>query len=85
MAFQTVTGTAPGFWANALINGDWSQLDVAESRQCSQFRDWLTSPDPRGSVVSCSDDSFFAHRHDATQFGVLAADCLTYTALINVE
>ena len=83
MALAIVKGTAPAYWASYLINGDGSSLDGEEQAQADKFRAWLVSPDPRGSVVSCSDESFFAHRHDATQFGVLAADCVTYEALIN--
>lgn len=85
MALQTITGVAPSHWASALINGDWSAISTEESIQVSRFRDWLLSGDSRGSVVSCSEESFFAHRHDATQFGVLAADCVTYQALVNSE
>lgn len=83
MALATITGTAPSFWANALINGDWSQISTEESIQVSKFRDWLISGDSRGSIVSCGDE-FFSRHHDATQFGVLSATCCEYTALVDI-
>lgn len=76
----TVTGTAPAYWASYLINGDASGIDDSDVEQADKFAAWLG-----GNIVSCSDDSFFAHYHDARQFGTLAADCLEYTALIHTE
>lgn len=80
---MTVTGTAPAAWASYLINGDGSGLEADEADKAERFADWLVSGQwQTGSIVSCSDDEFFCHRHDATQFGALAAMCVTYTALV---
>lgn len=85
MTLAIVSGTAPDYWASFLINGDGSSLDGEEQAKASKFRDWLVSGDSRGSIVSCSEEPFFVHQHDAAQFGVLPAMCVTYDALINAE
>lgn len=72
-----ISGSAPDYWASYLVNGDASALEAEEKAQADRFAEWLG-----GAIVDCSEDSFFAHRHDATQFGVLAATCCTYTALV---
>lgn len=77
--FETVTGTAPSYWACYFINGDAGDMSDAEIAQADAFADWLG-----GSIVSC-EDADFCHHHDATQFGVGGADCQTYTALIDRE
>ncbi len=79
MALQLVTGDAPAYWASALINGDWSGLDEAEKGQAIAFVTWLGA-----WPVSC-DPAGFKRVHDATQFGALAADCETYSALVEGE
>jgi hypothetical protein len=51
-------------------------MEDSEIAQADKFAAWLG-----GSIVSC-DDAGFMRWHDAAQFGVLASDCRTYTALI---
>ena len=72
-----VEGTAPVYWACYLVNGDPEGLSDADRVAADSFVDWLG-----GRVVTCSEESFFTRHHDAKRFGVLAADCFTYTALI---
>lgn len=74
--FETITATAPSYWASYLINGDASGMDDGEIARADAFAAWLC-----GDIVDCEDDGF-RHWHDARQFGVLAADCCVYTALI---
>jgi hypothetical protein len=76
MAFETVTATAPSHWASYFINGDDSGMDDFETAQADAFADWLG-----GNIGDC-EDAGFIHHHDARSFGALAADCQTYTALI---
>jgi hypothetical protein len=77
MALETVTGTAPSYWASYFINGDSSGMDESEIRQADAFAKWLG-----GSIVDCGEESEFMSWHDARQFGTLAANCCTYTALV---
>lgn len=84
MTLSTLTATAPSHWANALINGDWSEITSDEAIQINKFRDYLISGDPSGSIVSC-EDAGFMWNHEATQFGALASDCQTYVALVDME
>jgi hypothetical protein len=88
--------TGPAFWASYFINGDASSFDYSntpdnpdagdnEQSQADAFLKWACGtddPNTHGEIVSCSDESFFAWRHDATQFGALACDCVEYTVLI---
>jgi hypothetical protein len=76
MPLETVTATAPSYWACYFINGDAGDMSDNEIAQADAFADWLG-----GSIVDCEDCGFL-HWHDARRFGVLAADCSTYTALI---
>lgn len=60
-----LTYELPAYWASALINGDYSGLDSAETKQLNE---WLESEGyPR--FVSCSDESYFSHSNDATDLG----------------
>jgi hypothetical protein len=74
--FETVSATAPSYWACYFINGDCGDMEDSEIAQADAFAAWLG-----GSIVDAVDAGFI-HWHDARQFGVLAADCQTYTALI---
>ncbi|KRR22149.1 DUF6926 domain-containing protein [Bradyrhizobium retamae] len=78
MALITVTGTAPSYWACYFINGDASGLDEEEIQQADKFIEWLGA-----TPCSCEDDVGFLNWHDARRVcGTLAADCYTYTALV---
>ena len=78
--FETVTGTAPSYWAVYFINGDSSGMEDSEIEQADKFAEWLG-----GNIVSCEDEGFMSS-HDAMRVcGTLAADCSTYTALIEKQ
>jgi uncharacterized protein involved in tolerance to divalent cations len=64
--------TLPAYYASALINGDRSGMSDEETQELDA---WLVSNKP-GACVSCSDESFFAWRNDATKVG---GACLTFT------
>lgn len=78
--FETVTGTAPSYWACYLINGDADGMEDEEIAQAGAFEAWLG-----GRIVDC-EDAGFIHGHDARFIvgAAYAADCQTYTALIEV-
>ena len=76
---ETVTATAPSHWAVYFINGDATGMEDEDIAQADAFADCLG-----GHIVDC-EDAGFIHWHDARQFGVLASDCQTYTALIETE
>ena len=77
---NTVTGTAPSHWASYFINGDPSGMTDGEIEQADKFQSWLCGTE--GYIVDCSNQSEFITYHDARRFGVLAADCYTYTAIV---
>jgi hypothetical protein len=72
-----VKGTAPRYWAPYFINDDASGMEDDEIAQADKFADWLG-----GRIVGC-EAAGFLNWHDARQFGVLAADCYTYSAIID--
>lgn len=79
MALETVTGTAPDYWACYFINGDSGDMSESELRAADQFAAWL------GAVPCDCEEAGFLRYHDAAQFWPFAANCQTYTALIQTE
>ena len=79
MALETVTGTAPSHWACYFINGDSDSMSEVEERAADQFAAWL------GGIPCDCEEAGFIRYHDASQFWPFAADCQTYTALIQTE
>lgn len=83
MALETVTGTAPSYWACYFINGDSGDMTPEEIAAADQFAAWLGA-----CPCDCSPEEEspgFLRWHDAAQFWPYAADCLTYTALIHKD
>jgi hypothetical protein len=81
---EVIEVIGPASWASYFINGD-DGFDYYNTRdnpdagdkelaQADAFAEWCG-----GYIVGCSEESFFSSRHDASQFGVLACDCLVYT------
>jgi len=79
MALETISGTAPSYWACYFINGDDCGLSEAELQAADKFAAWLG-----GCPVDCEEAGFLRY-HGAAQFWPYAADCQTYTALIQSE
>jgi len=71
---ETTEYLLPEFWATALFYGDESGMS---DEDIAALDAWLKANDP-GYCVSCSEESEFAWRHDASKYA-LACDCLTYT------
>ena len=72
---QTATYDLPASWASALFYGDFTYLGEEDEEALIQLIEGEQLPDP----LSCSDEPFFTKSHDATPYGVLACNCLTYT------
>ncbi len=75
---ETMTLSAPAYWASYLINGDSSGLEPSDKTACDA---WIES-EGLGLPVDCDCDEFFAWRHDAFRFMPLGATCLDYTFII---
>lgn len=74
-----ITGVAPSHWAGYFINGDADSLDSEERAQADAFAEWL------GGVPCSCEEYGFSWSHDAMRFGALAANCETYTAIVECE
>lgn len=69
----------PAYWASYLINDDASGFDDDDIAVIDL---WMGDFSPKPDYVDCvdvSDNVGFMHRHDASKWGVLAADCATFT------
>lgn len=73
---QTITGTAPSYWASYFINGEPGDMSADEIAAADSFAAWLG-----GSIVDC-EDAGFIWRHDASRYWPYGADCQTYTAIL---
>ena len=85
--YEIVEYTLPAYWASALINGDVSGMEDDEIIQLDKFVDDVVIEHGHACFTIADDDdepSFTAY-HDAKYLGVLAADCFTYTLLIEKE
>lgn len=77
---QTLQLDLPAHWACALFYSDTSGLDDAEQRALDLFTESMVAEYGSCWCVGVSDDEGdFRRYHDATPFGILACDVLTYT------
>ena len=70
------TFTLPAHWAPALINGDETGLMDDEQEQLMAF----LSNEGFPQFHDCTDEPGFVTYHEARPYGVLACDCLEFTA-----
>ena len=77
----------PESWASYLINGDPTSFSLNDDGGDAEIAtiDRLLDDVGLGGPVSCSDQPEFLKYHDAHAYGVLAADCLTFTFLERIE
>lgn len=68
---DTIEYTLPEFWASYLVNGDASGLSDNEQEEIDAF----LKNENVGFCLTCSEEPFFAWRHDG---GPLGATCLEY-------
>lgn len=71
----------PDFWAACLINGDESGMTERDMKALNAFVQEMQQTYGHCSCLTCSDDDGgdFRRYHDATRFGVLACNVLTYS------
>jgi hypothetical protein len=69
----------PIYWASALVNGDESGLTEEDQKALAKFTKFMVKVYGHCTCVDVEDDVYFKPYHDATQFGVLAADCAMYS------
>ena len=71
------TYVLPSHWAAPFINNDWTGIeDDLEEEAMMQF---LANEVTGRFCVDVSEDHCFVKYHDAADYGVLAADCSTFT------
>jgi hypothetical protein len=68
----------PIHWASALVNGDESGLSEEDQKALDKFTRYMLKVYGQCFCIDVEDDVYFSLYHDATQFGVLAADCAIY-------
>lgn len=78
---ETDTVTLPAYWASAIINGDYSGLDVGEVERCSAAVATLAAEG--WSFVDCADESRFTQHYDLYDQGATCSggDVLEYTII----
>lgn len=77
---RTTTAILPDHWASVLINGDQSSFSLYDDGDEElELIDRLCEEEGFGHCLGCTEEAEFRPRHDATGYGVLACDCLTYT------
>ena len=71
----------PDFWASPLINGDYSGLEDDDITALNDFTDNMVEEYGRCWAISVTDDDGgdFRRYHDASKYGVLACNVVTYT------
>jgi len=79
MTMQLEQFELPAHWACALMYGDESGLDQDDLEALDRFMVTGLAEHCSFHCVDVTDDQFFTKYHDATQYGVLACDCLVYT------
>lgn len=76
---KTLTLMLPTHWASALVNGDESGLDDAESAALEKFTRSMMRTYGSCHCVDVSHDTQFMRYHDAAIYGVLACDVAEFT------
>lgn len=77
---KTTTATLPAHWASYLINADDSSFSLfSDGDEELELIDRLCKEEGFGHCLGCTEEAEFTLWHDATRYGVLAGDCLTYT------
>ena len=75
---EPITLTAPSSWASWLINGDATDLSMADYEMSGEWLDRIGL----GFPVS-AEDAGFIWNHDAFKECPFGADCQTYTFLVS--
>ena len=81
----TETFELPTHWATALMYGEYNGFEEQEEKQIAVFQKYMEKEYGGCWCLEVSNDRWFQHRHDATQFGVLACDVSTFTFDVTPE
>lgn len=65
MITELVTHILPSYYAGALINGDWDNLNPEEVKE---LKDFLIT-NKLGTCLACSENEYFAWRNDMNSIG----------------
>ena len=79
MTLDLITFTAPSSWASALINGDASGLDEAETQAIDACLADLLAEHGSAHICDCTEAEF---RNRPGDYGDLAGDYSTYSMLV---
>lgn len=75
MNFNSVEYTVPAHWLSVIINGDETSFDYySDPRDYKAYKAFCEHEVKDATVEVVSEESHFAHCHDATGYGVLACD-----------
>lgn len=75
---KTITYTLPSYWACALINNDWSGLELDGLDAAQELRDWLRDNNQsRHNCLTCSDEAYISREYKG-----LLCDVLDYTFVV---
>jgi hypothetical protein len=85
MKMQTETFELPTHWAIALNYGEMDGYEEDELEAIEAFEKYMVKKYGGCWCVEVSNDRWFQHRHDASDFGVLATDVSTFTFDITPE
>jgi hypothetical protein len=85
MKMQIETFELPTHWATALNYGEMDGYEDEEIEQIEDFTAWMVKKYGSCWCLEVSNDRWFQHRHDASDFGVLATDVSTFTFDITPE
>ena len=82
---QTETFELPTHWAIALNYGEMDGYEEDELEAIEAFEKYMVKKYGGCLCVEVSNDRWFQHRHDASDFGILATDVSTFTFDITPE
>jgi len=87
MNIQLESFELPAHWSCALLYGDESGLDESDERPLNRFVKWMIKTYGACLCVSVEGDESgdFRSYHDATDFGALACDVLTFVFDVTKE
>jgi hypothetical protein len=80
MSLELESFELPSHWACALLYGDESDLDDSDEQALNRFTKYMVKTYGACHCVSVEGEGFgdFRGYHDATDFGALASDVLTF-------
>ena len=76
---KTVTYTLPSYWVSALINNDWSGLELDGDNAVAELTQWLRGNNQsRHNCLTCSDAAYASRAYEG-----LLCEVLDYTFTVS--